>query len=87
MAIKTSEVHFRVEPDLKEEAEFIAKEMGMNLAQMLRLFMSQVKVHKGLPFPLRIYNKVTLEAMEEAKDLKKLESHDNFETFLKEEIL
>lgn len=87
MATKTTEVHFRVDLELKHFTETIAKDMGMNLAQILRLFMAQVKAYKGLPFNLRRYKKATLNAMQEAKNWKKLKAYDTFETFLKEENL
>ena len=56
---KSATVHARIEPDLKEEAEAILKRLGINATQAITLFYQQVKLHRGLPFEVKIPNRAT----------------------------
>ena len=63
---RTATIRARVEPELKRGAEAVFKKM---------LFLAQVKLTKGLPFPLRVPNKETRRAINEAR------ARENIETF------
>lgn len=52
MATKESTVRARVEPELKEETEKIFTEMGISTTDAIRMFLNQVRIHKGFPYPL-----------------------------------
>ena len=56
---KSATVHARIEPDLKEEAEAILKRLGINATQAMTLFYQQVKLHRGLPFEVKIPTRAT----------------------------
>ncbi len=53
-AIKSSTIRARVEPALKEQAERILSELGLNATEAITLFYRQVALHKGLPFIVRL---------------------------------
>jgi DNA-damage-inducible protein J len=57
---KTTMIHARVPLDLKEDVAKILKELGLSATEAITLFYSQVKLRKGLPFPVQIPNKETL---------------------------
>jgi len=84
MKTKESVVRARIEPELKAEAEAILKKMGMTTAEAIRLFMNQIRLNHGFPYPLRIPNKVTEEAIEETGDYKSLSSYDGHRELRKE---
>lgn len=57
----------RVKNALKHEAETILQELGIPMALAQDLFYRQIIAYKGLPFELRIPNKTTIKAMEDAR--------------------
>jgi len=64
---KSATVHARIEPDLKEEAEAILKHLGINATQAITLFYQQVKLHRGLPFEVKIPNRATRQTFEDTE--------------------
>jgi len=56
---KTSTIRARIEPDLKNKAEHIFKQLGLTTTQAITLFYKQVELNKGLPFNIAIPNKET----------------------------
>ena len=53
---KTQMVHVRIDPRLKNSAERIFTRIGISTTEAIRLFLKQVELHKGLPFPVAIPN-------------------------------
>jgi DNA-damage-inducible protein J len=56
------------QPELKEQAEMILQELGIPLSVAYEMFYRQIVLYRGLPFELRLPNKTTIEAMEEARE-------------------
>ena len=77
MKIKVATVRARIEPDLKEEVENILNRMGISTAEAIRIFMNQVRLHNGIPYPLQIPNQLTEMALEETVDYKSLSTYNS----------
>ena len=56
---KSSTIRARMEPDLKDKAEYIFRKLGLTTTQALTLFYRQVELRKGLPFDVAIPNETT----------------------------
>jgi len=56
---KTSTVRARIEPDLKNKAEKIFRDLGLSTTQAITLFYRLVDLRKGLPFDVVIPNETT----------------------------
>jgi len=67
MGIKTASVHARIQPNLKVRAEAILDQLGISTSEAIAIFFSQIALRKGLPFDVRIPNKITRKAMREAR--------------------
>ena len=67
---KTSTVQIRIEPQLKASVEKVLDDLGLSMSSAISLFLKQVVLHDGLPFPVKIPNAETLAALNEAKTLK-----------------
>ena len=65
---KTQMVHARIDPKLKRSAERVFTKIGISTTEAIRLFLKQVELHKGLPFPVSIPNEETIAAMMETND-------------------
>ncbi|HLA50177.1 MAG TPA: type II toxin-antitoxin system RelB/DinJ family antitoxin [Thermodesulfovibrionia bacterium] len=77
---KTAMIRARTSPDLKETVENIFKRLGLNTTEAINLFFSQVKLHRGLPFEVKIPNKITLATFkktDEGKELIKCKDADD----------
>lgn len=77
---KTAMIRARTSPDLKSEVEGILKKLGLTTTEAINLFFSQVKLHKGIPFEVRIPNKTTLKTFkktDEGKELVKCKDADD----------
>lgn len=51
---KTDYVTARVEPQLKQDAEMILRQLGMSTTGAITIFLQQVVLHEGLPFEVRV---------------------------------
>ncbi len=80
---KTETIRARVEPALKREAEAVLKKIGLTSSEAITLFLTQVKLTKGLPFAVRIPNKQTKRAINEARTRKNLETFDSVSEWAK----
>lgn len=54
MPSKTSNIFARVEPDLKEQAEAVLNEIGLPMSNAITLFLKQIILRRGIPFPVVI---------------------------------
>ena len=80
---KTETIRARVEPALKREAEAVLKKIGLTSSEAITLFLTQVKLTKCLPFAVRIPNKQTKRAINEARTRKNLETFDSVSEWAK----
>ena len=64
---KTSTVHARIEPDLKNETEELFHKLGLSVTQAITLFYKQVQMRKGLPFDVIIPNEATRRTFEDTE--------------------
>ena len=54
VTMKVAVVRARVEPRLKEEAETVFECLGISTTEAIRMFLTQVKMRRGLPFAVEI---------------------------------
>ncbi len=52
--MKDAVVRARVEPRLKEDAETVFETLGISTTEAIRMFLTQVRMRRGLPFPVEI---------------------------------
>jgi len=65
---KSAMTHARLTPEVKEKAENILRELGISISSAYEMFYRQIIAHRGLPFDARIPRKLTIAAMEEARE-------------------
>jgi DNA-damage-inducible protein J len=79
---KTSVISARIDPGLKSRAEQVFKALGLTTSQAITLFYKQVELQEGLPFRVQIPNKDTVEALNDAKNRRNLQSFGSIEELL-----
>ena len=79
MGNDTEVIPARVEPELKSQAEAVFLELGLSATEAIRLFYTQVTLHRGLPFAARIPNADTIEALRRARTGEGLTEYDDLD--------
>jgi DNA-damage-inducible protein J len=80
----TEVVSVRIDGRLKRSTQRILSRMGISMTDAIRVFLKQVDLHKGLPFPAVGPNAETIAAMREARDPSKLKCYTSFQEILDE---
>jgi len=62
---KEAMIRSRIEPHLKNEVEIIFRDLGLSITEAITLFYQQVRLHRGLPFEIRLPNETTLRTFED----------------------
>ena len=65
---RTAMVNARTERELKKEVEGILQSLGMSTTEAINIFFRQVKLRRGLPFPVEIPNEETLVVFHESEE-------------------
>ena len=71
---KTTTISARIDPNIKNRAEQVFRELGLTSSQAITLFYKQVELQQGLPFIVKIPNNLTAETLESARSRSNLES-------------
>ena len=66
--MKSDIINARVEPHLKHAAEKIFRSLGMTTTHAISIFLSQVVLNEGLPFPVKMPNRTTRKAVKELRE-------------------
>ena len=65
----TTNLNIRIDKDIKEQAEGIFNELGMNMTTAVNIFLRTAMREPGIPFELKldVPNETTVAAIEEGK--------------------
>ena len=72
--MKSAVVNARMETELKSEVEAIFRQLGMNTTQAITMFFEQVRLHRAVPFQIKLPNEESIEAMKDALAGKNMET-------------
>ena len=76
---KTATIQTRINPELKQKARAIFNKLNLSMSEAISLYLTQVTLHGGIPFEIKIPNELTLKTLkniEEGKNLKEVSSVD-----------
>jgi DNA-damage-inducible protein J len=79
---KTTAITVRLDPQVKEDAQAILKELGLTTTQAVSLFFKQVTLNRGLPFAVEIPNEETIQAIEDGLNKRNVKTFENAEAAL-----
>ena len=68
---KTANINLRIEPDVKAQADAVFSSLGISITDAINVFLHASIMDGGFPFQPKQprYNRETLMAMQEAKDI------------------
>ncbi len=76
---KTSTIQARISPELKKKAQKILRMLNLSMSEAISLYLTQVTLHRGIPFDIKIPNDLTLKTIkgiEKDEDLHEVSSVD-----------
>jgi DNA-damage-inducible protein J len=76
---KSAVVHARIEPHTKKKAETVLSRLGMSPTEAIRLFYHQICLRDGLPFEVRIPNKLTRSVLAKSRKGQEIETFDSLD--------
>ena len=53
---KSAMIRARVEDQLKKDVEEILSSLGLSASEAINIFYNQIRLNKGIPFPIKIPN-------------------------------
>lgn len=80
---KTSSIHIRVEPQIKEKVEKILESLGMTSTEAINIYLRQIIINSGIPFEIKNpqFKNEMVDAIKEAEEMEKNpENYKSFET-------
>ncbi len=76
---KTATIQARISPELKEKAQKILRMLNLSMSEAISLYLTQVTLHRGIPFDIKIPNDLTIKtikSIEKDEDLHDVSSVD-----------
>ncbi len=74
---KTATIQTRVDPVIKNNAQIILKKLNISMSEAISMYLSQITLHNGIPFELKIPNEVTAKTLKDAENRKNLHHVDS----------
>ena len=72
-------IQFRIDRDLKIDAEDICNQLGIDLSTVLRMCLKQMVIQKGIPFSVHLSNHSYSDSAKDINYLKSKDIEDNCE--------
>ena len=63
---KTAVIQIRVDPAVKRHAQTILKKLNISMSEAISMYLSQITLHNGIPFELKIPNDTTAKTLMDA---------------------
>jgi DNA-damage-inducible protein J len=65
---KTATIQTRINPEVKAKAQKVLDTLNISMSEAISVFLTQVTLHKGIPFDIRIPNELTEKTLKDAED-------------------
>ena len=76
---KTATIQARINPEIKTQAQEILNTLHISMSEAISSYLTQIALHKGIPFEIKVPNELTVKTIIKAangKGLHKVESVD-----------
>ena len=77
---KTTTFQARINPEIKTQAQKILNSLHISMSEAISIYLTQIALHKGIPFEIKIPNELTVKTIQKAengKGLHKVKSVDD----------
>ncbi len=81
---KTATIQTRVDPKIKKSAQNILNTLNISMSEAISMYLSQITLHKGIPFEIKIPNRVTAQTLKKSEEGKELHKVSNVDKLFEE---
>ena len=81
---KTATIQARVDPVVKNNAQMILKKLNISMSEAISMYLSQIALHNGIPFDIKIPNEVTAKTLKDSEMGKNVHEVDSVDGLFKE---
>ena len=65
---KTATIQTRVDPEIKRNAQKILDMLKISMSEAISLYLSQITLHKGIPFEIKIPNSIAAQTLKKSEN-------------------
>ena len=69
---RTATIQARIDPEIKSKAQRILSTLNISMSEAISLYLTQVALHNGIPFDIKIPNTLTADTLRKSEDGKEL---------------
>jgi len=76
---RTATIQARIDPEVKARAQQILSALNISMSEAISMYLTQVTLHKGIPFDIKIPNELTAKTLRKSdagQELHKVNSVD-----------
>ncbi len=81
---RTSTIQARIDPKVKSKAKKILNTLNISMSEAISLYLTQVALHRGIPFDVKIPNKLTATTLQKSEEGKELHEVKNINELFEE---
>ncbi|KPK96245.1 hypothetical protein AMJ80_01100 [bacterium SM23_31] len=81
---KNATIQARIDPKVKKKAKEVFGKLNITMSEAISIFLTQVSLNNGIPFEIKIPNKLTAKTLKKAEKGKELHSVKNLDTLFEE---
>jgi DNA-damage-inducible protein J len=81
---KTATIQTRVDPAVKNDAQIILKKLHISMSEAISIYLSQITLHKGIPFEIKLPNELTAKTLKDSKNGSALHKVDSVDALFQE---
>jgi len=81
---KTATIQTRVDPKIKKSAQNILNTLNISMSEAISMYLSQITLHKGIPFEIKIPNRITAQTLKKSEEGKELHKVSNVDELFEE---
>lgn len=81
---RTATIQARIDPEVKRNAQAILSKLNISMSEAISLYLTQVALHEGIPFEIKIPNTRTAETLTNSEAGKELHTVDSVDELFQE---
>lgn len=81
---RTATIQARIDPEVKAKAQRIFNTLNISMSEAISMYLTQVTLHQGIPFDLKIPNELTAATLRKAEEGKELKAVDDVDELFRE---
>ncbi len=81
---KTATIQTRVDPAVKKDVQIILKKLHISMSEAISMYLSQITLHKGIPFEIKLPNELTAKTLKDSENRSTLHKVDSVDALFQE---